>query len=80
MKFLIFIKSLYQYITTQTETTQAVCVYLQIVTALYGIKLYFLKQANILNQKQEPNFKNIMKCHKKPVYHTDSVNLYVYTS
>lgn len=55
--------------------TQAVCVYLPIITIPYGIKLYFLRHTNILNQKQEPNFINIMKWHKKPVYHTNSVNL-----
>lgn len=60
--------------------TQAVCVYLPIVTISYGIKLYFLRHTNILNQKQEPSFINIMKWHKKPVNHTDSVNLFVYTS
>ena len=59
--------------------TQAVCVYLPIVNTPYGIKLHFLRQNNILNRKQEPNFINIMKWHKKPVYHTDSVNLYIYT-
>lgn len=55
--------------------TQAVCVHLPIVTIPYGIKLYFIWQTNILNQEQEPNFINIMKWHKKPVYHTDSANL-----
>jgi len=60
--------------------TPAVRVYLPIITILYGIKQYFLRQINILNQKREPNFIDIMKWDKKPVYHTDSVNLNVYTS